>query len=94
MAPIVTLDSRVRLPEDVLFQELHGEGVLLNLKTGVYLGLDSVGRRIFQLLQDDGALRTVLHRMLDEYDVAEAQCASDLLALVTEMEQHGIVTIA
>lgn len=94
MASPLTLDSTVRIPEDVLFQELHGDGVLLNLKTGMYLGLDSVGRRVFQLLQAHGSLRTVLEKMLDEYDVSEAQCGSDLLALVKDMETNGIVTIA
>ena len=32
-----------------LFQELQGEAVLLNLKSGVYFGLDPVGTRIWEL---------------------------------------------
>ena len=52
MATSPTLESRIRINDDVLFQELHGEGVLLNLKTGVYFGLDPVGRRIWQLAQE------------------------------------------
>lgn len=92
MATPPTLDSPVRANDDVLFQELHGEGVLLNLKTGVYFGLDPVGRRVWQLLQEHRTLAAVLDAMLGEYNVAEAQCAEDLLALVTDMEQHGLVT--
>ena len=94
MATALTLESTVRIPEDVLFQELHGEGVLLNLKTGVYFGLDAIGRRVFELLQQHGALQPVLDAMLAEFDVAEPQCAADLLALVADMEQHGLVTRA
>ena len=51
MAVFPTLHSRVSVNDDVLFQELDGEGVLLNLKTGVYFGLDSVGARVWQLLE-------------------------------------------
>ena len=39
----MTLDSIVRVNDDVLFKDLDGEGVLINLKTGVYLGLDLAG---------------------------------------------------
>ena len=47
MSPPPTLTAEVRANDEVLFQELHGEGVLLNLKTGVYFGLDPVGARIW-----------------------------------------------
>lgn len=91
MAP--TLASTIRPAEDVLFQELHGEGVLLNLKSGVYFGLDPVGRRVWQLLDGQTALSGVLSAMLAEYDVSETECARDLLALAADLEQHGLVTI-
>ena len=93
MATPPTLESPVRANDDVLFQELHGEGVLLNLKTGVYFGLDPVGRRVWQLLQEHDTLGAVLTALLNEYDVAETECVADLLALVTDMEQHGLVTL-
>ena len=47
MATEISLNSRVRILDDVLFQELQGEAVLLNLKTGVYLGLDQLGTQIW-----------------------------------------------
>ena len=60
----ISLHSRVRIQEDVLFQELQGEAVLLNLKTGVYLGLNPLGTRIWKLLQEDGALSKVKDAIL------------------------------
>lgn len=86
--------SRVEFPEDVLCQELQGEAVLLNLKTGVYLGLDAVGTRIWQLLQEHRVLGKVVEAMLGEYDVAEERCLRDLFALVSQMEEHGLVRVA
>ena len=41
--PPSILSSRMVVSGGVLFQEWHGEGVLLDLKTGVYVGLDEVG---------------------------------------------------
>ena len=87
----INLNSRVRIQEDLLFQELQGEAVLLNLKTGVYLGLNQVGARIWQLLQEDGALERVMEVILEEYDVTQEQLQADLLELVGQMEKQGLL---
>jgi hypothetical protein len=94
MARVPTLASRTRISEDVLFQDLSGEGVLLNLRTGVYLGLDTVGTRVWQLLGEKSTLAEVLEAMLAEYDVTRERCEADLLALVAEMEENGLVALS
>jgi hypothetical protein len=90
----ISLNSRVRIQDDVLFQELQGEAVLLNLKTGVYLGLNQVGTRIWQLLQEDGSLSRVMEVMLREYDVTREKLAQDLLDLIGQMEEQGLLAEA
>lgn len=90
----VSLESQVRPNDDVLFQELHGEGVLLNLNTGVYFGLDPVGRRVWELLREHKTLGAVLAAMLAEYEVSEQQCSADLLSLVGQMQEHDLVKVA
>ena len=90
----ITLTSRVRIQDDVLFQELQGEAVLLNLKTGVYLGLDRIGTTIWQLLQEDGALSRVVEVILREYDVTQEKFEQDLLNLVGQMEKQGLLVQA
>ena len=89
----ISLASRVRINEEVLFQELQGEAVLLNLKSGVYLGLDAVGTRIWNLLQRHHVLQEVRDAMLQEYEVSADQCERDLLRLVGEMEQQGLAEV-
>lgn len=91
MAVPPTLVSRVRASDDVVFQDLQGEGVLLNLKTGVYFGLDHVGTRVWQLLEKHETLSEIAAAIVAEYDVDEARCADDLLALIAEMEERGLV---
>jgi len=94
METSITLESRVRLSSEVLFQELQGEAVLLNLSTGVYLGLDATGTRIWQLMEADGSLRKVLDAMLAEYNVSEELCAADLLKLVAKMQENGLLEVS
>ena len=74
-----------------MWRDLHGESILLDLKTGVYFGLDAVGTRIWTLLQTRGDLQAVLQELLCEYEVSEETCARDLLDLVGVMAEKGLV---
>lgn len=46
MVTALTIKSSVHINDTVLFQELQGEAALLDLKTGIYFSLDTVGTRI------------------------------------------------
>lgn len=89
--PSLSLDSRVRIPSAVLFQELAGEMVLLDLEGGTYFGLDETGTRIWQLLAERRPLRAIHTALVDEYDVDAHQLEADLLRLVREFTRHGLV---
>ena len=89
-----TMASRVRVNDDVLFQELQGEAVLLNLNSGMYFGLDPVGTRIWHLIVEKEQLLEITRSMVAEFDVREEKCAEDVLSLVTKLESQGLVTIS
>jgi len=88
-----SLSSRIRISEHTLSHELSGETVLLELSRGVYYGLDEVGTRIWQLLGDGRSLAETLAALVEEYEVSEAEGAGDLLALVRELEERGLIEI-
>ena len=89
----ITLASRIRINEDVVFHDLQGEIVLLNLKTGVYFGLDPVGTRIWHLTHEGHPLQKVLGSLVEEYEVTEAQGAHDLLGFVAQLRENQLVEI-
>ena len=88
-----TLGSRIKVSDEVLFQELQDESVLLDLKSGVYFGLDAVGTRIWQLFAEHERLSDVASAIVAEFDVAEDRCTTDLLVLVADLERKGLVTL-
>jgi hypothetical protein len=89
----ISIDTRVKLSEDVLFQEVQGDAVLLDLKTGVYFGLDKVGTRIWQLMGDKGQLSGVVSQMEEEFDVARECCEGDVVSLARRLEEEGLISI-
>jgi hypothetical protein len=91
MAP--TLDAMFRIPDEVIFRELDGEAVILNLDTGIYFGLDAVGTRIWRLIEERKPLRIVLDTLIDEYEASPDRLQSDLLAFVDQLTGKGLVVL-
>jgi hypothetical protein len=88
-----TLDAAFRIPDEVIFRELDGEAVVLNLDTGVYFGLDAVGTRIWRLIEERKPLRLVLETLIDEYEASPDRLQSDLLAFVERLNGKGLLSV-
>ena len=94
MSQPVSLDARVSISEDIVCRELDGEAVILNLQTGLYFGLDDVGTRIWQLMQECGSLRQVFDSLCEEYDAPSETLQADLLHLVSELDAKGLLVVS
>jgi hypothetical protein len=82
---------KVTIPEAVLSTELDAEGVLLNLETGEYFGLDEVGLQMWKLLRDDGDVEAVRAKLLDQFDVTEDVLARDLSEFIGKLADRKLV---
>lgn len=89
----LSLTSTVRIKDDILFNDLQGEIVILSPKDGVYFGLDPVGTRAWQLIQHHGRLGAVKDAMLKEYEVSAERLEEDLQDLVTRLVDNGLVEV-
>jgi len=83
--------ARLQIADDVLFQTVADEAVLLNMADNHYYGLDDVATRMWQLLVESGDGEAVIREMLTEYEVDETTLRQDFAALVAEMAQRGLI---
>lgn len=89
----IPLSSNVTISSEVLAQEVDGETVLLDLQSESYFGLDEVGTRIWQLLQEQSELQKVYDTMLAEYDVDAEQLGKDLHELLEKLLDEELITL-
>lgn len=73
--------------------DLAGEAAILDLKSGVYYGLDAVGARIWELIQKPKAVSEVHQALLEEYDVEPGRCESDLLAILQSLSDNKLIEV-
>lgn len=79
------------IPEDVLFQDVNDEVVLLDLASEHYFGLDEVGARIWMLLKEQKAAGQIVEDLLQEYDVERAELEGDVLDLLAHLLEAGLI---
>ena len=90
---MLTLNATVNIPESVSFTMLDQQAVLLNLSNNHYYALDEVGARLWGLLSEGKRLREIYQTLLDEYEVAPEQLEQDILELLNDLMENGLVGI-
>jgi hypothetical protein len=88
-----SLDESVAISPEVVFKELGGEAVLLDLASGIYFGLDETSTRLWQLMTAHGSLRRVYDDMLAEFEVEPGRLQTELLDFVRELSRRGLVSL-
>jgi hypothetical protein len=82
-----------RKNEKFLANSLGDETVMMNLDSGDYLGVNSVGTDIWNLLSEPIAINQLIKKLLDMYDVSEEHCTAELNAFLSKMLEQGMITI-
>jgi coenzyme PQQ synthesis protein D (PqqD) len=89
----ISLLSIVVVAPEQLSCDLSGEAAILNLKSGTYYGLNVLGGRIWTLIREPQVVQSVLDRLLAEYDVEAGRCERDLITLLQELREEGLVEV-
>jgi Coenzyme PQQ synthesis protein D (PqqD). len=90
----VSFEDRVKLPDDVLISSLQEESVILNLDTERYFGLDDVGSRMLTVLTTSTSIEAAYNSLREEYEVDDDVLKQDLLALVDQLVEQGLIEIS
>jgi hypothetical protein len=85
------MDRGFQPTKDVLYEDIGGEVVLLELATGVYFSLDAVGSRIWNLTIAGRTEDEIVADLTDVYEVSREQAASDVARLLNELTEQGLL---
>jgi hypothetical protein len=90
---IISSDTIMVAAEGQVSCDLSGEAAILNLKNGVYYGLNPIGAKIWNMLQKPAKINKLRDAILDEYEVEPKQCEQDLLFILQQLITEGLVEI-
>ena len=89
----ITLDSTVCAASHHFSCDLEGEAAILNLKTGVYHGLNPIGAAIWRMLEKPVPVRELLDAMLAQFEVERDACQVDLMRLLDDLNERGLISV-
>lgn len=83
---------RLRISDSAVVRDLDGESVILNIQSGIYFGLDRIGTRVWQLIDELGDLDSIVRVMADEYDAERDVLRADVESLVAALLEKQLIT--
>ena len=80
---------------DVVFRDLEGEAVILDLASGTYFGLNEVGTRVWRLVDEGRDASQIIEIVASEYQADRTTIARDVERLLDDLRTRRlIVTVA
>jgi len=90
----ITPASKIVVSKDQVSCDLGGEAAMLHMKPGVYYGMNSVGARIWSLIQEPRTFAEIHETLAREYDVDPARLESDLRNHLGELAEQELIEIS
>lgn len=87
------LDSIVTAATEQVSCELSGEAAILDLRSGVYYGLNETGAFIWNRIKEPASVRAIRDAMAAEFEVDVVQCERDLQRILRELVDRGLVEV-
>jgi Coenzyme PQQ synthesis protein D (PqqD) len=93
VAVTIANESRVVVSKDQVACDMGEDTTIVTWRNDVYYGLDPVGKRVWQLLQEPTTLAQICDILKADYDVEPAQLESDIRELLEQLAEQGLVEI-
>lgn len=77
---------------DWLCARAGDEVMMMSASQGIYIGLNAIGARIWDLLDKTGDPDAICAQLLEEFEVSEAQCRAEVGAFLAELEGRSAIT--
>jgi hypothetical protein len=87
------LPTAVEVTDDVVWQRVYNELVLLDTKTSHYYSLDAVGARIWDELLRGPDVNEAKERLLATFDIDEATLQQHLADLIAQLVSANVLRI-
>ena len=85
----MNLDTQLTIPPQVMSRQVDDETVVLDLKSGMYFGLDGVGKLIWESVEQGLSLKGAVDSVISEYDVETERATADVLEFAGDLVDRG-----
>jgi hypothetical protein len=89
----LTPTTIVVVPSNHYSAEIGASTVILNASASNYYGVDGVGARVWELIQEPRAVGHIRDRLVHEFNVEAGQCERDLVAFLQDLAAAELIEV-
>lgn len=90
---MLTLDSTVCCIDGILETEIEGEMALMSPEMGNYYSLNNTGSIIWKNIKSETKIESLISKVTSLYDVEEEQCKVQVINLLKEFSDLGLLIV-
>ncbi|WP_434798687.1 lasso peptide biosynthesis PqqD family chaperone [Terrisporobacter vanillatitrophus] len=91
---MISINTIVSHRKDIDTTDLNGDLVMMDLEEGRYFSLNSVGSRIWQLIEEPIEVNKIIDSLLEEYDTNRNECEENVLEFLEKLNDSKIISIS
>jgi hypothetical protein len=84
-------ETILSIPPQVMSRLVDDDTVLLDLESGMYFGLDGVGKRIWDSVAEGCSIGKIAAIITAEFEVDEARAQADVVAFASDLVERGLL---
>lgn len=84
-------EQKLKRADDLLSAALDDELLMMSIEKGSYYSLNSVGARIWELLENPMTFDELVARLLEEYDISVETCRLEVENFVHALRERGLL---
>ncbi len=81
----------MKINKNIIARDIQGDMVLLNMITGDYFSLNSVGTDIYDCIVKEMDQSSILTFLLEKYNVDSEILTKDTINLIKELKENDII---
>ena len=90
---MIALTQKIVRRGEVLAANLADELVMMNLESSSYYGTNTVGNRIWELLEQPRTVSELCAALQAEFDVDDETCQRDVLPFIEKVVDEKLVSV-
>ncbi|NNM83226.1 MAG: PqqD family protein [Burkholderiales bacterium] len=84
-------EEKLQRSKDLLGAAVGEEFLMMSIEKGSYFSLNSVGARIWELLENPLTVGELVIRLAEEYDVSPDTCRNEVETFLTALRERGML---
>lgn len=91
MSKAVDAEMLFKRNPSILFNDFDDGIMMMDIDSGHYFDIDTIGSRIWTLLEAPASLTSVCSQLADEYDVDDETCLAETGSFFAELAANGLI---